>query len=271
MKEQFKPIEDALAYLFEVQPQQSGSYINPVVEELRKALNDCKKDPTQALAKLKRAIDSALPAIECYIDPYLLKQKVNELAIQRGTYILWENYFSSNRYTHFTYGLVKKPDKNNFMAWLSFKLGEDFTEIDEETQVEIMIKKQKEQSFMVKLMDYLEKHPEFLLKLILKSPRLFTKVLKTKLAFQLEDRYLAQAIVHHGYAILESHDEGLNKKEKIQTYVNNLNALLSLTGRSLNKLLVNQYIRLELEKSEIFKIIMRNDLLSPFSVKTNHP
>ena len=93
-------LEDALSYLFELQHLPlDGRYINPLVEDLRAAIDGFKEDPSR-LPGLISAISDAHSVIENYVDTYKVKQKLKVLsALQTGGWRFNLNKTDGNEYS----------------------------------------------------------------------------------------------------------------------------------------------------------------------------
>lgn len=76
-------LEDALAYMFELQ-KLSNSYINPLVHNLKHAIEQYKHGSTKEIKPLILAFEEALPVIEKYVDSYMVKQKMEALTKTKG-------------------------------------------------------------------------------------------------------------------------------------------------------------------------------------------
>ncbi|WED44088.1 hypothetical protein [Legionella cardiaca] len=258
MKDPLQALEESLAYMFELQTRKEGKYIHPSVQKLKNALENYKNGPSLSLRELVAAVKSALPVIENYVDGYVVKLRMETLAQARGVLIAWDNPYLRNRgYPHFQFTSAGPKIANDFIAWLSERANVEFSCLNGEEKVEIMLEQISENEFMTKLGEYLLKQPTFLSDLTLVSPKTFVMILGTRLGFELENHHIAKAIVYHSDFLM---DNNLEPQEQLESYIEFLDGHLVILGRSVEKLLNDPLAREELDKSEIFRLITESKL-----------
>lgn len=189
---------DSLAYLFELQKsKRSGEYINPLVQNLKEALDEYKSDSPSSLQALTVALKNALPIIDNYGDTHTVKEKMDVLAGTKGKTISWYTASRPAYSPKFQYAADNLRTEGDFISWLSLRSGQDFAQLEAEQQVQILTER-SETNFKTKLGVYLRSNPEFLANLAMKSPKLFKKLLNSPLGSQLEKHQVDKAIDYHG-------------------------------------------------------------------------
>ncbi|ASQ45680.1 hypothetical protein [Legionella clemsonensis] len=257
MKDPLVALEESLAYMFELQTtRRTGEYLHPSVQKLKQALENYKNGPSLSLRELTAAIQLALPIIENYVEGYIVKLKMEALAQANGSFITWDLPRTKGRgYPYFQFTIFTPQPGNDFISWLSSKVGTEFTSLEPEKQVTVMLSQIREIEFMTKLAEYLLKKPYFLSNLTLSSPDAFIKIISSRLGFELENRDIAKAIVYHCDSMIELAEEF---PDKINNYFDWLNRHLALTVRSIDKLLDDPLAKVELEKKEVFQYYNEN-------------
>ena len=259
----FGELEDSLAYMFELQAKNTGGYIDPSVNTLRRALDNYKKDSSVTLLNaLVLAIKNAFPVIEkYYVDSFKISQKIEALVRSQGESTNWYSAKQSSRYPFFSAPSTAKGTKTDFIPWLSARIGQDFENLDGETQVQMLINEKSDKEFTVKLRLHLHANPDFLANLAMKSPEAFIKLMNSSLAFQLEKFQIAKAIYHHCRTIIDESlnlDKALEPIERVVHLVNYLNEQLS-SIHSIEKLLQDPKAKAVLDKSEIFQLYQSDE------------
>ncbi len=238
MTDPLAELEDSLAYMFELQKtKHQGKYINPLVEELKTAIENYKEDSANLLA-LNAAVSKAFPVIGNYVDTYKVKQKLSVLSGKRIEVINWYQCDSA------------KEGEKNFISWLSLMIGKDFSALDSDKQVQVLLNKQAEKELRVKLGVYLHIEPDFLINLALRSLTNFIKLITSRLGFKFEKHQVAKAISHHGQTMI---DESLEPHEQVDILIDFVDKRLSPKGYSIEKLLNDPLAKTELEKMELIQ------------------
>jgi hypothetical protein len=238
-------LEDSLAYLFELQKiEGQGKYINPLVEELKRAIENYKKDSGN-ISPLTLAISKASPIIENYTDSYTVKQKMDALLKSQNKTIGLFNTVNPGQASFFQFANPTKNNETNFISWLSLKIGKNFALLSNDMQVQILITRQSEKELRVKLGVHLRMTPDFLIDLALASANNFIKLLKSRLGFKFEKHQIARAIYHHSEAMIDSR---LDSFEQIDKLISFLDKELLPKGYSIEKLLNDPLAKVELEK-----------------------
>ncbi|MDI9818259.1 MULTISPECIES: hypothetical protein [unclassified Legionella] len=234
--------------MFELQTRKTGKYINPSIQNLRKALDNYKNGPSLSLRELIAAIKFALPIIGNYVDTYIVKQKMNALAEAKGSFIVWDT--RGSRYPHFQFAAHNQKVENNFISWISLQTGKDFLALDIPAQTELMLACRSEIEFTTKLGECLLSNPDFLLDFVLKSSDAFLKIITTRIGFQLEKHQIAKAIAHHCDSMI---DNTLSPSKQRVKLIQFLNEKLSETGCSFEKLMADPLAKIEIKKLEKLK------------------
>ncbi|CDZ79130.1 hypothetical protein BN59_03447 [Legionella massiliensis] len=239
-------LEDSLAYMFELQKTQSqGKYINPLIDELHKALDNYRED-TGDLSDLIDALSNAYPVIENYVDTYEVKQKMDVLAGNKGESISWYTQSRPSNAPAIDYASLVSEGDNDFVSWLSQRVGQNFTKLDGERQVQILLTEQGQKELRVKLGVHLHRNPDFLLNLAMISTKNFIRLISSRLGFKFEKKQIAKAIHHHGKSWL---DDSLDPFEQVEKLIAFLDKKLSPKGHTIEKLLNDPIAKAELEKS----------------------
>ncbi|MBA3537790.1 MAG: hypothetical protein H0T84_14470 [Tatlockia sp.] len=233
-------LEDALAYMFELQKtHRQGKYLNPLVEKLKRAIDDYKKDPANFSA-LTTAISNAYPVIENYVDSYKVKQKMKALSGVKAESINVSECVNSG-----------KDSETEFISWLSSKIGKNFADLSHDMQVQVLLSEQTEKELRVKLGVHLHIEPDFLFNLALRSSSNFIKLINSRLGFKFEKHQVARAISHHGDTMI---DDTLKPHEQVDKLIAFLDKKLSPKGYSIEKLLNDPIAKTELEKMQIIQL-----------------
>lgn len=232
-------LEEALAYLFELQKTQGkGKYISPLVAELRRVLDNYREGLT-SLSALTASLTKAYPVIINYVDSYAVKQKMAALAEAKG------ESFNGQQFE----GKLTSTEAD-FISWLSLRIGKNFDSLDSEKQVQVLLTKQSEKELRVKLGVHLHVEPDFLLDLALRSLSNFIKLISSRLGFKFEKQQVAKAIHHHAKAMI---DESYEPLEQVEELINFLDKRLSPKGYSIEKLLSDPLAKAELEQLEALR------------------
>ncbi|KTD22834.1 Uncharacterised protein [Legionella lansingensis] len=259
MKDSLAALEESLAYMFELQTRETGTYINSEVQTLKETLEKY-KDGSASLSQLIVVLKQALPVIGNYVDGYIVKFRMEAVAEENGMYIVWDTPDKRKRtYPHFNYGAGDSTAESasDFTSWLSSLSGLEFSHLDKRKQVDILLNHRSEMEFMTKLREYLVEHPDFLCNFILESHEIFIEIITTRVGFQLNNEDIAKAIVHHSTAILNNLPE---PQDQVASFIEFWDSHLSVTGRSVARLFNDNEARTELEKLEIFQISDADEL-----------
>ncbi|ARH00304.1 hypothetical protein [Legionella micdadei] len=250
-------LEDSLAYMFELQAKNTGGYIDPLANKLRRALDVYSEDRSStSLKALIVAIRNAFPIIEKYsVDSYKVRQKIEGIAAMQGESINWNSSKQPNRYPFFLPSATVKDTKSDFTPWLSSRIGKDFNSLDGENQVQVLLNLKSEKEFTMKLRLHLYANPNFLADLAMKSPQAFFKLMGSSLGFQLEKYQIAKAINHHGQTMI---DDSLEPVEQAMQLVNSLNEKLS-SLHSIERLLEDPKAKAVLDKSDLFQLYQSDE------------
>jgi hypothetical protein len=240
MSDPLGELEDALAYMFELQEtKRQGKYLNPLVEKLKRAIDNYKNDPAN-LSALTTAISNAYPVIENYVDSYKVKQKMKALSGVRAESINGSQLENSG-----------KDSETEFISWLSLKTGKNFADLSHDMQVQVLLSEQAEKELRVKLGVHLHIDPDFLFNLALRSASNFIKLINSRLGFKFEKHQVAKAIYHHGDTMI---DDSLEPHEQVDKLIRFLDKKLSPKGYSIEKLLNDPIAKTELEKMQIIQL-----------------
>ncbi|MFA5959069.1 MAG: hypothetical protein WC785_00955 [Tatlockia sp.] len=243
MNDPLGELKDSLAYFFVLQQTKvSGRFTNPLVQNLKSALESYQNGNANAINKLAGALSKALPVIEKYVDTFPIKQKMEVLAGKKGETINWYSASRPGYSPKFQYSADNLRTEGDFIPWLSLRAGKDFTVLASDTKVHILTN-QSESSFSTKLGVYLRSNPDFLGELALASPRNFMQLIESPVGIFLEKHQIAKAIQHHGFALLDN-KEGKNS-QKLFFF---LNEKLATLGHTMEKLVTDPKAKAELAK-----------------------
>lgn len=241
-------LEEALAYMFELQKTPwRGKYINPLVEDLKRAI-DKYREGNSNLSILTKAITRAFPVIENYVDGYTVKQKWEALSGNKGESVNW---YTQNRPEN-SQSQAEEMNSNvqaDFFSWLSLQTGQNFTRLDAEKQVRLLVNEQSQKELRIKLGVHLHRNPDFLLNLALVSLKNFISLMSSRFCFKFEKHQVAKAIYHHGKAMV---DESSNSPEQLEELINFFDKKLAPNGFSIENLLKDPLAKLELEKLPLY-------------------
>lgn len=243
-------LEESLAYMFELQKTQwQGKYINPLVEDLKKAI-DKYREGSSNISHLTKAITRAYPIIENYVDSYTVKQKWEALAGKKGESINWYTQSRPSNSSNPPEG-INSHSEADFFSWLSLHIGQNFTKLDAEKQVQLLVNEQSQKELRIKLGVHLHRNPDFLLNLALVSVKNFIRLMSSRFCFKFEKHQVAKAIYHHGKAMLE---ESQNSQEQVEKLINFVDKKLAPNGFSIEKLLKDPLAKAELEKLQLSQL-----------------
>lgn len=251
MKDPLEELEESLAYMFELQTQKTGKYIDPAVQQLKNTIEKYKNNPSFSLQKLIRAMKLAIPVIERYVDLYTVKRKMEVLAESQGIEVFWEMPVIRKTYPQFQFGDVNVAIKSDFISWLSSRSGMDFTNLESHEQVQVLISASSDNEFDTKLTQHLADNPDFILNMIMKSSQIFLEVIDSSIGFQLENQQIAKAICHHHFNLI---NDKVDTHQQIEEYIDFLNESLAKVGCSIEKLLEDPLSKTELDKLGIFEL-----------------
>jgi hypothetical protein len=234
MRDPLGELEDTLAYMFELQKAEGhGRYINPLVAELKKSIEDFKEDRIN-LSTLRQTISRASPVIENYVDLFTVEQRLAALTESKN-----ETLDSQN----------KKTD-DDFISWVSQRIGKDFKGLNSDQQVQVLLTGQSDKELRVKLGVYLRQESDFLFNLAMSSISNFVKLLHSRLGFKFEKQQIAKAIHHHAEATPD------NSQDKLQKLLHFLDKYLAPKGYSIEKLLSDPLAKIELENTKIIEVYL---------------
>ena len=191
-------LKNSLAYLFELQKTKiKGKYLNPLVQNLKNALDDYNPDSENTLQSLTVALKRAFPIIDNYGDTHTVKEKMDALAGTKGKTICWYTKSRPAFSPKFQFATENLRTEGDFISWLSLRSGQDFANLAAVKQVSILTKC-FENNVKIKLGVYLRMNPDFLINLAMESTESFLKLLESPLSTQLDDQQIAKATQHHG-------------------------------------------------------------------------
>ncbi len=250
-------LEDSLAYMFELQTENKGGYINPLVKKLRRELDHYKEDSSSnSLKSLIDAFNNAMPVIEnYYADSYEVKLKIGALAGTDGKSFGWHKSNQPSRHTFFQPTAVKPNTKTDLIPWLSSRIAKDFTSLDSQTQVQVLIDNKSEKECVVKLKLHLHANPAFLTHLAMDSPKTFVKLMGSSLGFKLEKQQIAKIINHHSATMFTEFADPFERVEKLVDYLNKKLPPLY----SINKLLEDPKAKAVLDQSELLQLYQSDE------------
>ncbi|KTD29793.1 hypothetical protein Lmac_0737 [Legionella maceachernii] len=246
-------LEASLAYMFELQAKNTGGYIDPLVNKLRRALDHYQEKPSSnSLKALITALRNAFPVIEKYsVDSYKVRQNIEVIAQREGEAINWSSSKQTNRYPFFHPPATPKDTNTDLIPWLTSRIGKDFNNLDGVAQVKALISLKAEMEFRTKLRLHLYANPDFLVEIAMKSSQAFFKLMGSSLGHHLEKYQIAKAVYHHARTMI---DESLEPVERAVQLFNSLNNKL-YPLHQIEKLLEDPKAKAVLDKSELSELL----------------
>lgn len=250
MDDPFSALKNILESGFHLVPMRNGKYAFPEIQQLKEAIVTYNPDKKITYIKLVHALSAALPHFEKWrIDFESIKYSVNSLAkIHQMPAVNWSKLLShpkvSSRFQLYTH------QDTEFIPWLTATSGKKFTKLKPNDQTLMLIAYSEELGFSTRLKNHLDKEPEFLARLIMKSEDDFMKIANSRLILYLTDAQLAKAITQYLPDLQEQQDPIL----QVEQLVEKLNNGILSNGRSISTLLRNAEAKTILDNSEVFRI-----------------
>ncbi|KTD05876.1 hypothetical protein Lgra_2653 [Legionella gratiana] len=259
MDDPFSALKTALESAFHSVPMRNGKYTYPEIQHLKEACVNYHMDKRVTFIHLVKAIGAALPHFEkLRINFEAVKTSIDLMAADHQmARVNWDKFLHHSRISSrfaFNAFAVKQQDVE-LISWLSTQSGKAFTQFSSSEQTLILIAHREHLGFSQKLRAHLEKDPEFLSRLIMKSESDFIKIANTRLILYLTDEQIASAIIKYLPNLRQEHPNAFMQVEQL---VDKVNEILS-NGRSISTLLRNAEAKAILDRSEFFRIYQTDE------------
>ncbi|KTC89300.1 hypothetical protein [Legionella cincinnatiensis] len=259
MDDPFYSLKTALESAFHSVPMRNGKFTYPEIQHLKEACTNYNVEQKVTFIHLVKAIGAALPHFE--------KLRVNFEAVKISIDLMaathqlprvnWDKFLPHSKASaRFPFNVLSvKQQDVELIPWLNTQSGKVFTQFASSEQTLVLIAHREHLGFSQKLRAHLEKDPEFLFRLIMKSESDFIKIANTRLILYLTDEQIASAIIKYLPNLLQEHPNTFTQVEQL---VDKVNEILS-NGRSISTLLRNTEAKSILERSEFFRIYQTDE------------
>jgi hypothetical protein len=265
MDDPFSALKSTFISAFHAVPMRNGKYAYPEIQHLKDAISNYHSDKKSTFIHLVNALGEALPYFEkLRVNFESVKTSIDLMAKKHQMPLVnWDKFLSHPKISpRFQFNaMAGQQHETELIPWLSSQSGRSFTQFASSEQTQILIAHREELGFSQKLKAHLEKDPEFLMRLIMKSENNFRKIAQTRLILFLTDEQIASALIKYLPILLTNHS---NQFTQVQQLVDKVNDLLS-NGRSISTLLRNVEAKSILDRSKLFRIYQSDDY------KKRHP
>jgi hypothetical protein len=252
----FSALKEALQPVFHLETMRNGKYIYQEIQQLKDSL-ECFEHNKHDFIGLLKVLRAALPYIEKWrVDFNSIRTPVDSLAkVLNRPMINWDEFLSkSNASPKFQFSaLQRKKNAIGLLPWLAAQSRTKVSAEDIESQIRALLECKDFIGFSQKLSAHLEKNPDFLSRLIMKSETNFIQITNTRLILYLTDRQLAEAIIKHIPKLVQ---QEVNSQDQAIALVDKLNEILS-NGRSVSTLLRNTEAKFILDNSKLLQIYQK--------------
>lgn len=258
MDDPFSALKETLESVFHCVPMRNGKYTYPEIQHLKEACTNYRIDKKATFIHLVKAIGATLALFEkLRVNFESVKTSIDLMAAEHHMpRVKWDKFLShamrSSRFSFATFA-VQHQDAE-LISWLSAQSEKTFAQFTSSEQTLILVAHREHLGFSQKLRTHLEKDPEFLSRLIMKSESNFIKIAHTRLILYLTDEQIADAIIKYLPNLLQEHP---NPFVQIEQLVDKVNEILS-NGRSISTLLRNAEAKATLDRSEFFRIYQKD-------------
>lgn len=259
MEDPFSTLLKSLQSIFHLEAMRNGKYTYPPVQQLKDATERYNPDGKHTFISLLGAIKEALPYIEKWqVNFDAIRKPMDALAKQHHMpSIDWNKILAHPKVSpRFQFTALNHSRVNDdLIVWLTSKIGKPYAQLDHVEMTQAMVEFRGRQGFSQRLKDHLNKEPDFLFDLIMKSEKNFIKICHTRLILYLTDEQLAQAIIQHIPHLIHKQKEPF---EQVELLIHKLNEILS-NGRSVSTLLRNSAAKPILDNSIFFQIYQSDE------------
>lgn len=246
-------LKEALKSVFDLEPIRNGKYSYDEIQHLKVALDNFKLNNKDNFIELSNAIGAALPRLTLYMQKghlnfNLLKTTLDAEA--KSFKLPSPNWKTRSPKSSLRFQFGEQRNEQELLPWLKTISGINTLDNNSEMLLNLLIKHHEHYGFSQKLGTHLQKDPDFLFRLIMKSAENFSLIASTRLVLYLTDKQLAEAIIQHIPQIVQSHKNPVTQAEKL---VDALNNMLS-NGRSVSTLLRSEQAKQVLDNSKLLQI-----------------
>lgn len=245
----FIAFKKAVESIFHMAPSRTF----PECQELQEAIQHYQPEKPHSFIKLVAALGATLPYFEKWrINFEPIRDSIDFLAKQHNMAAVdWDYYLAQPKNTPRLQ--INTPDQQsmNFIPWLN-SLSKSNKTFFRQNLLDQLIAHRDRPGFSQKLNAHLNEHPEFLMKLIMKSKENFIKISKTRLILFLTDEQIAKAIIKY----LPEFQDQQGPLNQVKRIVDKLNEILT-KGRSISTLLRNSDAKKILVESKYFQVYQR--------------
>lgn len=238
------------------------------IQHLKEAVDNYNPQKESSFYNLIKALGSSMPYIQkSRVNINELINCMNQIAKSHNIthsewHIILDRYKSHS--PRFQFGLPPNEEQS-LISWLSKNTGKPFNRLNHFEKTQMLVDYGEYPGFSSKLSAYLNKHPDFLLNLIMESEINFNKIANTRLSLYLTDKQIAETIIKHLPKMSASQNPNLDQVEQLILKIDNM---LS-SGRSVKTLLRNADAKEVLDNSVYFQIYQSNAYINRYQPEGN--
>jgi hypothetical protein len=243
--------------VFDLEIVRNNRYTYPAVQRLKEATENYDSKSKQSFITLLKAVKEALPYIEKWRLSFdIIRTSVDSLAkCHHLPKIDWNSLLSHSQASpNFQFSALNNQSGPNaqedLIVWIAAHTGKPYTQLDHAELTQALVNHREQHGFSQKLSTHLEKDPDFLFNLMMKSQKNFHKIVNSRLILFLTDEQLAKAIVKYASSLVNKQEEPM---QQVQSLMHTLNQILA-KGRSINVLMRNHAASAVLNNSVFFQM-----------------